>query len=505
MQFTTEPSLKKFFDVSVIMHFNNDVNLLQTTILQNQYYFERNGVELIIIASDDINEMNLIILLKSFPYINCKLFVNRGHDNGYSRNECLNIAIRNSSNKFILAIDIGTILITDVIAQMRYLLKHYEQRYAIATLVSFDDKQDNEGCTLMMINKKDIEAVCGFNEEIKYSFESNLELRHRLEMNWVEGIWSDEIIAEQTFKPGHGCENKALLPCSLYIADKDHVLRANCNDEIWGQAFQVKLSFDWQRDKDAGHREKLLQSFRLFWHNPMCVFEKEYPIVCLMQIRNESKHIPEVLQHLDSYCDGIVLLDDDSTDGSFEMAISDKLLLKVKKDRGEKFDDLGNRNILLQLGHLFNAKWFLFMDADERFDKRYSDLKRIIANSAHDTILFRLVHIWNEKKSYRIDVPRSEDGILLRYRMFRNRGFTQIQSDKQLHFPVTPFILNPNKLERDILILHYGLMDKNVRMRKFKDYSKQDNGGKLQGHGYDYLLDDAVTLGNIDELRLLES
>ena len=67
------------------------------------------------------------------------------------------------------------------------------------------------------------------------------------------------------------------------------------------------------------------------------------------------------------YFVGFILLDDGSEDESYEDAVHEKLLFKFKQDRNN-FNDLKNRNTLLDIASFFNSEWFCFMDLDERFD-----------------------------------------------------------------------------------------------------------------------------------------
>jgi hypothetical protein len=84
--------------------------------------------------------------------------------------------------------------------------------------------------------------------------------------------------------------------------------------------------------------------------------------------------------------------------------------------------------------------------------------------------------------------------------MFRNKGFTQIIANRELHFPAVPF--TSGAIEAKILIKHYGLINEEIRQRKYHTYLKQDQKGEKQGYGYDYLLDVNCTLGKLDELYL---
>jgi glycosyltransferase involved in cell wall biosynthesis len=256
--------------------------------------------------------------------------------------------------------------------------------------------------------------------------------------------------------------------------------------------------FDWTLHKSAKLQNLILRKFEEYFLRDKEDINRKYGIICLLQVRNESSHLPDVLLHLEGICDGIILLDDGSDDGSYTKAASEKLLLKARKTYTGIFNDLENRNLLLQLAYLFRAEWFFFMDADERLDLRYSDLRSITRMEEVDTVSFRVVHLWNREDRYRKDLPEGKNGILRRFRMFRNKGFLQIGAGRALHFCVTPF--RRNILRSSVLILHYGLLNPALRENKKIAYMLQDPDGSHQGYTYDYLSDGKPDLGSLEEI-----
>ncbi|WP_321335328.1 hypothetical protein [uncultured Bacteroides sp.] len=94
-------------------------------------------------------------------------------------------------------------------------------------------------------------------------------------------------------------------------------------------------------------------------------------------------------------------------------------MLNIKKKYD--FNDLENRNILLDIASFFNAAWLAFMDVDEWIDSIYTDFS-FMNNKDVEVAIFRLVHLWDNEKVYNAEYPYSEGGIQHKYRMFRNRG-----------------------------------------------------------------------------------
>lgn len=153
------------------------------------------------------------------------------------------------------------------------------------------------------------------------------------------------------------------------------------------------------------------------------VFEKFYPLIALIPTYNESERITDCLRSVEKYCDGIILLDDDSQDDTYEITQSDKLLLKAQKVRTE-FNDKQNRNMLLDIASFFKVEWFIFIDADERFDDRFMDLREVIKRTDVDTVGIQIANLWDSMETYRVDKEAgisSNSRFWLRWRMFRNK------------------------------------------------------------------------------------
>lgn len=204
------------------------------------------------------------------------------------------------------------------------------------------------------------------------------------------------------------------------------------------------------------------------------VFEKSYPLVALIPTYNESERIVDCLRSVEKYCDGIILLDDDSQDDTYEIAQSEKLLLKAKKVRTE-FNDKQNRNILLDIASFFKTEWFIFIDADERFDDRFVDLREVMKRDDVDTVGVWVVNLWDSMDMYRVDMedtnPLSHDGLWFRWRMFRNKGYVQINWSSKLHFPSVPYI--KGYINSLILVLHIGYLYERDRFYKYTFYKKK--------------------------------
>lgn len=99
-------------------------------------------------------------------------------------------------------------------------------------------------------------------------------------------------------------------------------------------------------------------------------------IIGLMIMRNESLILEDTLETMSEIVDGIIVLDDASTDNSVDICLKCPKVLKVILNtewvsglKGERYiQESIHRQTVLDVGKKYQPKWFLYMDADERID-----------------------------------------------------------------------------------------------------------------------------------------
>lgn len=99
-------------------------------------------------------------------------------------------------------------------------------------------------------------------------------------------------------------------------------------------------------------------------------------IIGLMIMRNESLILEDTLVTMGEIVDGIIVLDDVSTDNSVDICLKHPKVLKVILNtewvggpNGERYvQESIHRQAVLEVGKKYRPKWFLYMDADERID-----------------------------------------------------------------------------------------------------------------------------------------
>lgn len=484
------------FDLSIIMSFYKRYEEFARVLPHNAPYFQRNGIEVIIAMDEPSEKEKLIELIKNYPFINWKLIVNDKEHAPRNHAPVLNVALRHATKKYVMQIDPEVEMLTDVIWQMRDMLRSYPNHYAVAQMAYIDENKEVDAETVkglnfmpygnIMTERKHLMEMQGYDETfLKWGGEDD-NLRARLDMLGIKKLLLPNALTlhrEHNYNPAERAEK-----INAHTPDDWRRMRypqtATANKKYWGQEFKLKVH-DWQHNQYAEQQcRDYLQQFAAFEIKSPDVFQKKYKKLLLCQAHNEAAFMEEFLRDMTPHFDGIILLDDESNDGTWELATHEKLLLKVKKKR-KGFNDIQNRNMLLDLASFFRADWLCFMDMDERFDNRFADFETVENDENVHVVGFRAVYLWNDEQTYKADIPYSDKGVLNVYRMFRPIGHTQINTQKKLHFMVCPYYTN--MLASNILFKDYGSMKATDRKKKYERYLKEDTQ-KDMPEGYDYLL-----------------
>lgn len=492
------------FDVSVILPFYKKLEEFKTVLPKNQLFFQRNGIEIVIVMDEDSEEIELIKFINLYPFINWKVIVNHQKHAWRNPSKAINVGIKNASKECILVCSPESEFITDAIYIMRKKLEYYPNHFAIGT-VSFADieetiftKQRFIEYGSIMARKKDFYAITGYDESLTKWGGDDDNVRIRLEMYGIKRLLLPEVklLHKETPKEliSRNCK-KEDITINTY---KKIVLPLNIqpNTNNWGVDF-CNIAYSWEaKEINKQLLYKYLRQFKDFKLSSDSL-KKRFNSILLVQCHNEEKNISIFLKTNSQYFDAIILLDDDSQDRTYLLAQDSKIILKVKKKRSF-FNDLENRNTLLKLASFYNCNWLCFLDADELIDKRFCDFSFTKQKGIHN-ILFNTVHLWDSETQYNAEYPYSKEGIQQHFRMFRNIGFMQILTNKKaLHFTLTPYLKNIYRSK--ILFLHYSNTSPEKRREKYLKYTREDiNRDQVS---YEHILNDKPKLKNIEDIRL---
>ncbi len=483
------------FNLTIILPFFLELNTCKKVLKENVKYFQRNGIEVVIIINKKNKSTNIIKFIKNYPFINWKLLLLKNRDRFENVSNAINVGVRNSTKDYIMIMFPDKLLCTDMIYNLRITLKYCYNSYAVSTHL-FKYFGPQKPSNLIMIKKEDMIKINGCDESFKKWNECYNNIKTKLEL-----IGKKILIIDKMKLSGAVEANQDKIKFKIYnnFSDKN---RINLIGNLKEKNITInKLIYDWHDNKFSEELIKKYLSEFLKFEMRGNIFEKRYKIISMVQSYNESEYIEKSLEKLSEYCDGIILLDDNSNDRTYEIIDLErypKLLLKVQKKR-MCFNDLENKNILLNIVSFFNTDWVYFIDVDERFDSRYANIYQIIDKEDIDIIIFKLAHLWDNEETYRTDYPGSDElGLKSIWRMFRNKGRMQIFSSKRLHFLPIPYL--GNIFFSQILILHYGMLKKEKRYAKYKFYLAEDaNKDQLN---YTHIIEEKVKLKRVSEIKM---
>jgi glycosyltransferase involved in cell wall biosynthesis len=230
-------------------------------------------------------------------------------------------------------------------------------------------------------------------------------------------------------------------------------------------------------------------------------------IFCIIAARNESQYLPGFLSHIGPYVDGIIGLDDGSTDETISIFQRSKEVISLLRGPPPEIvhgNETINRSRLLKEARRLGASWILCGDADERYEESF--LKELQTHIQHGNIsgdfvrCVRVVNLWDSHTHYRVDGlcgPRWAP------RMFKlPENFTS-RAAQELHRPWYPPELDGvPKTNMEANLYHLRMISAEDRWLRWQKFRLADPNNLHQTIGYNHLIDErGLTLEEIPEER----
>lgn len=214
-------------------------------------------------------------------------------------------------------------------------------------------------------------------------------------------------------------------------------------------------------------------------------------LLALLACRDEMAYLPSWLENVGPQVDGIVALDDASSDGSAELLESDPRVLEVIRREHDRsgWDEVGNYRLLVDAARRHGGEWALSVDADERLERGFRPrAERVIARGrlfGWRAYSVRLRELWDSPDSYRSDGlwgdKRPE-------RLFRLDPGAEVDP-AELHARKTP--LGIRVIPADLQVYHLRMITSEDRLARRRRYERLDPQTRWQPEeGYAYLTDD---------------
>ncbi|MBQ2838389.1 MAG: glycosyl transferase family A [Muribaculaceae bacterium] len=513
VSFKVKEEFWKNFDVSVVIPFYKKMAEFRRVFPLNRKYFERNGIEVVIVLDTPLESEELLSYIQQYPFVNWRIVMNDKPHEWRNPAKPLNVGIRHATKKYVMVCSPESEMVTDVIYILRKSFDDYSNypHYAIGR-VCFADEEEITVKTFnnyrsipfgsIMFEREHAEQIHGYDETLsKWGGDDN-NIRSRFDMIGVKELYFNEaMMAHRDINNNEGKKRRG----EPFEKTPNNALRhfffptnAIANGENWGQDFD-EIIYDWSNNKYA---EQQLQNYAnqkfIKYEMTTGYNKKSYPVILLVQSYNESKRITHFLKLVSVHFDGIVILDDESTDNTYNLIESDKIIIKAQKKRTQ-FNDLENRNILLDLASFVNHKVAFFLDVDELLDEQFCNIHEYLDVDIANAYMIPYIHLWDSEKYYNSQYPSSVNGICFRYKMIRNIGHTQIFSNRgKLHFHQAPTVASSG-IASKLLIKHYGLLTTEDRMKKYAFYQQEDDEGSQSS--YEHFGENALpNLGKVNEI-----
>ncbi len=204
-------------------------------------------------------------------------------------------------------------------------------------------------------------------------------------------------------------------------------------------------------------------------------------LVCLLPVRNGERDLPGWLECVSTFADAVVALDDGSTDMTAALLAADPLVRRLLHNPPRPtyagWDDVANRNRLLDALAGQDGVWVLYLDADERLDPADATaLRQFVERDAIPGFAYGFrVHRMLEAGD------RYDAADLIVWRLFSYESGQCLPDRNRLHpVPIPTSIPRSRWVPTTLRIQHFGGSTEERRQRRFAKYLEADPNREFQ-------------------------
>ncbi|HEX2251817.1 MAG TPA: hypothetical protein VHQ65_00955 [Thermoanaerobaculia bacterium] len=219
-------------------------------------------------------------------------------------------------------------------------------------------------------------------------------------------------------------------------------------------------------------------------------------ILAMLAFRDEMRYLPDWFENVVPHVDGVVALDDGSTDGSGEYVAAHPAVLEVVRRPPREphvWEDAANHRLLVETGWRHRPDWLLGVDADERLEhdfRRRAEAE--IDRAEHEGLTaynLQVREVWDRPDRVRVD---GLWGRKVSPRLFLARRDHQFH-EQRLHCywaPLDSRLPDGRFPDADLFLYHLKMLHPADREARRDRYRALDPDRELQAIGYDYLTDE---------------
>ena len=240
---------------------------------------------------------------------------------------------------------------------------------------------------------------------------------------------------------------------------------------------------------------------------PSLPFARPVRLLALLAIRNHVHYLPGFFANVAPHVDGIIALDDGSTDGTAELLARHPSVLEVIRNPTDRsnWDEVGNHRQLLAAALRHRAEWLLSVDADERLERDFRRrCERVIRRGrllGYTAYGVRIRELWDTPNQYRVDGVWGEKTAA---RLYEMRADHKLDT-RALHASKAP---RQGRIDgrypiADLDVYHLAMLTPEKREARRQRYELLDPTARWQQKiGYAYLTDaTGLMLRTVDPRR----
>lgn len=226
-------------------------------------------------------------------------------------------------------------------------------------------------------------------------------------------------------------------------------------------------------------------------------------ILALLAFRDEMRYLPDYFASVRPLVDGVVTLDDGSTDGSAEFVAAQPevlALLRRPARADHAWDDSANHRRLVEASWAHAPDWLLGLDADERLEFGFRERAEAeIARARREGLGAFRVHvreIWDDPLTFRADGLWSGKTSARFFAARRDHEF----HEQRFHCHWAPLNSRTNGdfPQANLFLYHLRMLRAEDRAARQARYERLDPERAFQAIGYDYMTrEDGLALERI--------